>query len=342
MRRFVALLFATALIVSCSASNDGASTTTATSPATDPSATEVASTVTLTTVTPTTDAPVTTTSPASTDTAPIATGPTDAERELIAARPFDVFAPSSYESSTPMPLVVLLHGFGASGAIQEAYFRLQPQAESRGFLYVHPDGTVNQIGKQFWNATDACCGFATTVDDSAYLMALIHTVQSEYNVDPQRIYLVGHSNGGFMSYRMACDHADTIAAIVSLAGATFADTSKCNPSEPVSVAQVHGTADGTIAFDGGTILGARHPGATETAADWAANNGCTGDAVDDATTVDLEASIAGDESTITRYEGCPAGGAVELWTIPGAAHIPALSDTFAGDIVDFLFAHPKP
>jgi polyhydroxybutyrate depolymerase len=253
-----------------------------------------------------------------------------------------VFAPSTYDPATPLPLVVLLHGFGASGEIQEAYFKLQPLAESRGFLYVHPDGTLNQIGKQFWNATDACCGFQTTVDDSAYLLALIHQVQAEYNVDPQRIFLVGHSNGGFMSYRMACDHADTIAAIVSLAGATFSDTSRCNPTEPVSVLQVHGTADGTIAYDGGVILGNEHPGAKETVADWAAYNGCGGAAVDSATPVDLEANLTGAESTVTAYEACPAGGAVQLWTIPDGTHIPGLADTFGADIVDFLFAHPKP
>ena len=172
-----------------------------------------------------------------------------------AERPFEVFAPSSYSPDAPMPLVVLLHGFGASGAIQEAYFRLEPLAEQRGFLFVHPDGTINALGKRFWNATDACCGFSSTVDDSAYLMSLIEQVQAQFNVDPKRICLVGHSNGGFMSYRMACEHADTIAAIVSLAGATYLDTDECDPTEPVSVLQIHGTAHDTIAFDGGSILG---------------------------------------------------------------------------------------
>jgi polyhydroxybutyrate depolymerase len=346
MRRLVALLFTTALLVSCSNGDSADTGPTASSAA--PATTQPAAS------TPATDVVATTTDVASTDAASTDTASTDtvdgtsttelssAESDLTAARPFDIFAPSSYDRSTPMPLVVLLHGFGASGAIQEAYFQLQPLAESRGFLYAHPDGTVNQIGKQFWNATDACCGFQTTVDDSAYLMALIHQVQAEYNVDPQRIFLVGHSNGGFMSYRMACDHADTIAAIVSLAGATFSDTSKCNPTEPVNVLEIHGTADGTIPYEGGVILGNAHPGAKETVADWATYNQCTGAAVDDTTPVDLEAGIAGDESTITRYADCPAGGAVELWTIPGGAHIPGLAATFGADIVDFLFAHPKP
>jgi polyhydroxybutyrate depolymerase len=346
MRRFVALLVGTALMVACSSSGDGAGPATTPGPAASTTSAAVPVTHTPATDVVATDAP-TTEAPA---TDPSATDPTEtfaptispSEEELTRARPFDLFTPSTYDPNTPLPLVVLLHGFGASGAIQEAYFKLQPLAESRGFLYAHPDGTVNQIGKQFWNATDACCGFQTTIDDSAYLMALIHKVQAQYNVDPQRIFLVGHSNGGFMSYRMACDHADTIAAIVSLAGATFSDTSRCNPTEPVSVLQVHGTADGTIPYDGGVILGNEHPGARETVANWAAYNGCTGAAVDSATPVDLEANLAGAESTVTEYEGCPPGGAVQLWTIPDGTHIPGLADTFGAAIVDFLFAHPKP
>jgi len=242
-----------------------------------------------------------------------------------------------------MPLVLVLHGFGATGAIQEAFFQMQPLAEERGFLYVHPDGTVNVIGRQFWNATDACCGFGSTIDDSAYLLALIEKVQSEYNVDPKRIYLVGHSNGGFMSYRMACDHADVIAGIASLAGATFLDSADCDPSEPVSVLQVHGTADDTIAFDGGTLLfGIEHPSAPATVATWAGYNECAATTDDDAQVLDLDANLAGAESSTSAFQGCPAGIGVELWTIDGGAHIPARTPELSTGIIDFLFAHPKP
>lgn len=319
-------MFATALIASCSSADDA-------SPAS--SAADTTAAAASTSVAPTTVAPTTvddTVTPETTVPAP----PVD-----FTARPFEVFQPSSYDPATPMPLVVLLHGFGASGAIQEAYFELQPLAEERGFLYVHPDGTINQIGRQFWNATDACCGFATTVDDSAYLLALIEKVQADYNVDPKRIYLVGHSNGGFMSYRMACDHADKIAAIASLAGATFADVEDCDPSEPVSVLQIHGTADETIAYEGGTLLGNDHPSAATSAATWADYDGCAVTTVNAAAALDLDANLAGAETSTMMYEGCPAGVGVELWTIDGGAHIPARTPAMSIGILDFLFAHPK-
>jgi len=297
---------------------------------------------------------VATTAAADTTVAPTTAAPTTAAATTVAPapkadpdRPYDVFVPSSYADGTPMPLLLLLHGYSASGDIQEAYFQMQALAESRGFLYVHPDGTVNPIGEQFWNATPACCGFGTTVDDSQYLLDIITDVSSDYSIDPKRIYVMGHSNGGFMSYRMACDHADVVAAVASLAGATFADDADCSPSQPVSVVQVHGTADGTIAYTGGQILGNAYPGAVDTAAKWAAYNGCTGAlGAADPTPLDFDQSVPGPETTSQFHEGCPTGVAVGVWTIEGGSHIPPINtaDTpypMTAAIVDFLLAHPK-
>ena len=260
----------------------------------------------------------------------------------LADRPFDVFVPSTYEDGSPMPLLVLLHGYTASGALQEAYFQFEPLAEERGFLYVHPDGTTNVVGEQFWNATEACCGFFSTIDDSAYLKALIEQVQADYSVDPQRIFLAGHSNGGFMSYRMACDHSDTIAAVASLAGATFIDPADCGADQPVSVLQIHGTADATIAFEGDSILGQAYPAATATVASWADINGCATGTDVTSNAFDLVSDLDGAESSRTAYTDCPDGIGVELWTIEGGNHIPARTPDLATGIIDFLLAHPKP
>ena len=328
MRRTLApLLAALALLAACS---EGSPDTKA---LVDVSATTDTPTSAPTTVAPTTAAPTTTQPPAP---------------QADPSRPYDVFVPSTYADGTPMPLLLLLHGYSASGDIQEAYFQMQALAEARGFLYVHPDGTVNQIGQQFWNATPACCGFGTSVDDSQYLLDIITDVSNAYSVDPKRIYVMGHSNGGFMSYRMACDHADVIAAVASLAGATFADDADCSPSQPVSVMQVHGTADGTIAYEGAQIIGNAYPGAIETAAKWAKYNGCTGDlGPAAATTLDFDQSVPGAETTEQSHTGCPSGVAVGVWTIEGGAHIPPINTPstpypMTEAIVDFLLAHPKP
>ena len=181
--------------------------------------------------------------------------------------------PASYDAGLPAPLLILLHGYTGSGQDIDAYFDLGPAAEARGFVYAFPDGTYDSDGNRFWNATDACCDFDRSgVDDVAYLTDVIADIPAELAIDPKRIALVGWSNGGFMSYRMACDQADLVAAMVSLAGATFADPADCAPSEPVSVAQIHGTADDVIRYEGGepfTDTTGPYPGAETTAATWA-------------------------------------------------------------------------
>jgi polyhydroxybutyrate depolymerase len=259
-------------------------------------------------------------------------------------RPVTVYVPRSYDPAVPTPLVMLLHGYSADGEVEELYLQFQPVAAARGFLYLYPDGTVDKMGYHFWNATDACCNlYGADVDDSAYLSSLIDQAKARFNVDPKRVYLIGHSNGGFMSYRMACDHADQIAAIASLAGAMWEDTSKCKPSGPVSVLEMHGTADNEVDYGGSSIAGNTYPSAPQTVKDWATFDGCSLTPDTSAPNLDLEASIPGAETTVTQYDkGCKPGGYAELWTIQGAGHIPSFTASFQPDVIDFLFAHPKP
>jgi polyhydroxybutyrate depolymerase len=267
-------------------------------------------------------------------------------------RPVTVRVPPGYASGKPAPLLVLLHGYGGSGKDIEDELHLGAAAAQRGYLSVAPDGTLDSTVSRFWNATDACCDFeGAGVDDATYLENVIKEVEATFTVDPKRIDVVGHSNGAFMSYAMACTHADTIAAIVSLAGATFKDPKACAPKNPVAVLQIHGTTDDTIDFDGGAIslagghsMGA-YPGARATVATWAKYDGCTTSAVVDEH-VDVDATLgtaaAPAEATVTRWSGCKPGGAVELWTVPGGNHTPTVSAAFPGAVLDFLEAHPKP
>jgi polyhydroxybutyrate depolymerase len=251
--------------------------------------------------------------------------------------------PASYVSTTPAPLIVLLHGYSSNGAGQDAYMGFSALANEFGFLFINPDGVFDLFPNRYWNATDACCNFfAATTDDSGYIRGLIDTVRAQYNVDDTRIFITGHSNGGFMSYRMACDHADIVAAIASFAGATFNNPASCNPSEPVNVLQIHGTADATILFAGGAINGTTYPGAVQSVETWNQYNGCTNTADTSAPNLDLVSTLAGAETTVTRYtDGCSLGGSGELWRIPGGVHVPSLSTSYARRVVQYLYAHPK-
>jgi polyhydroxybutyrate depolymerase len=255
--------------------------------------------------------------------------------------------------SGPRPLILELHGYSSSAAATETLlFQLGARAEAAGFLLALPEGTVDPGTFRFWNATDACCDFDRAgVDDAAYLARVIGDIQASFAVDPNRIDLIGHSNGGFMSYAMACASADMIAAMVSLAGATFVDRADCAPTVPVAVLEIHGTADDTITYEGGTIdLGsgpsmAPYPGAKASVTTWATYDGCaTSSVVDEHVDVDADVSVDGApaETTVTRWTGCRPGGAAELWTIPGGGHAPDISESFPAAILDFFEAHPKP
>lgn len=270
------------------------------------------------------------------------TGTTPITPPEVEARPYNLHVPDSYDGTRAYPLVVLLHGYGASGLLQEAYFGLTRVADNAGFLYATPDGTLDATGKRFWNATDACCDFGGKgIDDVAYVNAIIDDVSQRYSVDAKRVYLVGHSNGGFMSNRLACDLSARIAAIVSLAGAQFSDISRCQPEQPVAVLQVHGDLDQTVYYIGGMFFGKSYLSAADTVGGWAMLNGCDA-SPSVAGDLDVEPTILGNETKVERYGGCRAGGAAELWTIRGGSHIPKLVPGWGELVWGFLSAHPKP
>jgi polyhydroxybutyrate depolymerase len=244
-------------------------------------------------------------------------------------RPASVVYPADWDG-TPLPLFILLHGYGASGVVQDGYFGLSARAD-RGFAVVLPDGTLNRDGSRFWNATDFCCNFGgADIDDVAYVTSLIDEMEAKVAIDPARVVLIGHSNGGFMSYRMACDRPDRIAGIASLAGTTWKDESRCAGTTAVPVLHMHGTVDETIFYDGAP----EYPGAEDTVARWRARNGCA-DPVTDGPSFDFDRRVADAETTTSTQ--CD----VTLWKMSGSTHIPALSDAWKDAIVDWALAQRR-
>jgi len=260
----------------------------------------------------------------------------------VDGRDATVFVPEAYDGTTALPLVLLLHGYGINGAQMAQFTGFGAIAEANDLLFASPDGTVDADGGNFWNAAGACCDFARSgVDDSAFLRGIIDQARERANVDPARIWVVGHSNGGFMAHRLACDHADVIAAVVSMAGAI--DAVACEPSEPVAVLQVHGTADPTILFGGGNVGagGDNYPGAADTVAQWALTNSCGERSTVDPVNIDLATDLAGAETTVSRFDGCAEGGAAELWSVEGAGHIINGGAAFVTRMLGFLTAHAR-
>ena len=227
----------------------------------------------------------------------------------------------------PLPLVVLLHGFGSSADELDRYLGISRRVGSDRFALLLPEGTRSWIRMRFWNATPACCDlFRSGVDDAAYLRALVREV--EQIVAVRRVHLIGYSNGGFMAHRLACDGMPKLAGIAVLAGSSFEQAELCDGAAPVSVLQMHGDEDRLVAYEGdpNPLLGrGGFPGAEEAAARWAQRGGCDAEAAQTAGALDLERRIAGAETAVSAYGNCDAGIRVELWTIAGGGHRPAFT-----------------
>ena len=211
-----------------------------------------------------------------------------------------------------------------------------------------PQGRKDSKGRAFWNATDACCDKDQSgQDDSAYLRSLIEAIEAKYAIDPQQIHVSGYSNGGFMAHRMACDHADKIASVLSIAGSVFADPEACQPSGVVHVLQVHGMADPVIQYGGGGLknYGSKarvaYPSALDTVASWAIRNGLKGEP-QSLQALDLSDRIEGSETSVIRYGGAEASQpTVELWSLRDEHHVPQLNDHFHVQSIDWLLDHAK-
>jgi polyhydroxybutyrate depolymerase len=268
--------------------------------------------------------------------APAPTGPVGGEE-----RPVPVFVPSSYDGSSALPLVLLLHSYSITGTFAAGVFGFAAVAEERGFVLAVPEGLVDRRGSPYWNATSGCCDFDhSEVDDSAYLRRVIEDVQARWKIDAKRIFTIGVSNGGFMGHRMACDHADLVAGIVSIAGAIEIDPALCKPTDGVHILHVHGTEDSIIHFDGGSFTGP-YPSAPESVERWLALDRCS-ESSEEGPLLDVDAFTPGPETHVTRWSECRPGGSVEFWVMDGADHYFVPTPEFKRVVVDYFLAHPKP
>jgi polyhydroxybutyrate depolymerase len=270
-------------------------------------------------------------------------------------RPAEVQIPSDYTATTRYPLIIVLHGYGSFGSQQSGYLGLDGRVDTKQYVMVRPDGTANANGTRFWNATPACCAgvaaeadnagedYSQTIDDVAYIRSLIEEASQTYSIDTSRIGLFGHSNGGFMALRMACEASDYVTALVSLAGSTFEDPATCAPAtNPVSVLTIHGDLDETILYAEGAILGESYPGAVETSNRFASLGGCDADNPVAQDNLDVVGNIDGTETTVLNYPDCNEGTSVEFWTIVGGPHVPFPWVESAQDsYVDWLIDHPR-
>ncbi len=247
-------------------------------------------------------------------------------------RPAALLAPRGADRSEPRPLVLLLHGYGSNGEGADAYFQFSALVNELGFGLLLPTGTRDGEGDPFWNGTTECCDMLDTgVDDAGYLAGLIGEARTHAAFD--KVAAVGHSNGGFMAYRLACEAVPGLIAIVSLAGGAYANADDCRAPSPLSVLQIHGNRDQVIRYAGGPLKGPLGwtepvPGAEASVLRWAERAGCDLGAAEELAPIDTDVFLEGAETAILRWrEGCAAGTVHELWTIRGGGHVPLVWGT---------------
>ncbi len=205
-----------------------------------------------------------------------------------------------------LPLVFNLHGYTSNAGQQQLYSQMDDVGEDYQFITCYPNGIANS-----WNV--GVLG-GSTADDVAFISSLIDRFIDQYQINSDRVYSCGMSNGGFMSYKLACELSDKIAAIASVTGSMVVGTT-CPESEGVPVLQIHGTNDPIVPYEGGSFI----IGIDDVIDFWIEQNGCSSSAPDLITFDDINTD---DNSTVEHYiyKDCQDFKNVELMKIIGGAH----------------------
>lgn len=163
-------------------------------------------------------------------------------------RLFRLYIPTAYTSANPVPLVLNLHGYTSNAAQQEAYGDFKKIADTAHFIIVHAQGLPTSGTYLGWTNFFP---MSTPNKDLQFLSNLIDTISLRYSINLSRVYSTGMSNGGFMTYDLACFLSNKIAAIASVTGSMASSHfSACNPQHPMPVMIIHGTSDAVVKYDG--------------------------------------------------------------------------------------------
>jgi polyhydroxybutyrate depolymerase len=228
--------------------------------------------------------------------------------------------PAAHDGTTPLPLIVDLHGYTEGAQVHAIHSDLGAFGDRHGFVTITPQG-LGAVAR--WET-------ALGSGDVKFIADLLDKVEQTVCVDTARVFVTGLSNGAMMTSVVACALADRVAAVAPVAGIT--DVARCKPARPVPVVAFHGTADPFVAYDGGlgpavaklpapdgsgktlgevgALNAPKGPSVPEVLQSWARRNGCKGQA--------SEKRIASDVTELSY--ACPAGADVELYRVEGGGH----------------------
>lgn len=247
-------------------------------------------------------------------------GPGDHDFSLVhdgLTRTCKIHVPASYDGRTHVPLLLVFHGhWGTGESMRKLTLNGFDQlSDIDCFIAVYPDGI-----KKSWNDGGGVSPASKkNIDDVGFIKALIENLARHFNIDPNRVYATGISNGAYFSYRLGCELSDIIVAIAPVAG-TMPEiiSSRCNPVHPLAVIISHGTKDPYAVYEGGkTAEGRIVLSAEDTARYWARKNSC-----DLIPVIKNISDSFGDGTTVTQtwYRNCRENADVMLYTIHGGGH----------------------
>lgn len=257
-------------------------------------------------------------------------------------RRFALHVPAKYDATKRTPLVFMFHGYSMSASAIATATHFADTADKRGMIVAYPEGTGALQG---FNAGE-CCGTASSskVDDLGFTRDMLAKLDAEYCVDEKRVFSTGFSNGGFLSYLLACELSDKIAAIAPVSGVIGFDPATCKPKRPVPVLHIHGTGDGVVPYTGGGLGNSRAVALTVDA--FKAKNGCAAGAG--------KVVFTKNDVSCTSWAPCTAGADVQLCAVTGGGHqwpggdalpyggSPSPNLIASEAIADFFDAHPMP
>ena len=239
-------------------------------------------------------------------------------------RSYRIHTPPSYDKMNPLPLLIALHGGGGTGKKMEELTLggFNKLSDREGFIVVYPDGI-----EKHWNDGRENVSYRAhreKVDDVGFLSALIDALMKERNIDRNRIYVTGISNGAMMSFRLACELSQKITAIAPVAGAMPENLPfQCSPSRRIQVLMISNTNDRLVPWEGGDIRFIRKTfgralSVPETVKYWVNHNQCSSSPA-----VSMEPDRDPKDGTRVRqevYGSCGEGTRVILYAIEGGGH----------------------
>lgn len=228
-------------------------------------------------------------------------------------REYILYVPDSYDPNQATPLLFNFHGYTSNAEQQMFYGDFRPIADREGFIIVHPQGTLDINGNTYFNAA-----WGGDVDDVGFSAALIDHISTSHNINQERVYSTGMSNGGFMSYTLACELSHRIAAIASVTGTMVVQqidgSSSCSADHPMPVLEIHGTADDVVPYNGNLFMAPIN----EVMNFWIAENNCDPNPSE----IALPNTNPNDQSTVDHltYSDCDNNVKIELMRVNGGGH----------------------